>query len=108
MSEVGWRPLRRIGAKVGADVRKVDRMILLGGGWVQVRSADDPDSLRGEGLDLVVVDECAFVKESAWGLGRSTAPGAVRPQRRRYLHQHAQGPQLVLAAVAAGPGRCRR
>jgi len=66
MSEVGWRPLRRMGAKIGADVRKVDRMIRLGNGWVQVRSADDPDSLRGEGLDLVVVDECAFVKETAW------------------------------------------
>lgn len=39
---------------------------LPGGGWVQVRSADNPDSLRGEGLDFLVVDECAFVKEDAW------------------------------------------
>ena len=31
-----------------------------------VRSADNPDSLRGEGLDYVVIDECAFVPESAW------------------------------------------
>jgi len=37
-----------------------------GGGWVQIRSADDPDSLRGEGLSFVVLDECAFMKESAW------------------------------------------
>ncbi len=36
------------------------------GGWLQVRSADDPDSLRGEGLDFVVVDEAAFVQERAW------------------------------------------
>jgi hypothetical protein len=33
---------------------------------LQVRSADDPDGLRGEGLNLVVMDECAFVAEAAW------------------------------------------
>ena len=66
-SEVGWRPLRRMGGKIGAEVRKVDRMINLpSGGSVQVRSADDPDSLRGEGLDFVVLDENAFMKEEAW------------------------------------------
>jgi hypothetical protein len=31
-----------------------------------VRSADDPDSLRGEGLHFAVMDECAFIAESAW------------------------------------------
>ena len=65
-SEVGWRPLRRIGSKIGAEIRKVDRMINLpNGGSVQVRSADDPQSLRGEGLDFVVMDENAFMKEEA-------------------------------------------
>jgi phage FluMu gp28-like protein len=65
--EVGWRPLRRIGAQIGAEVRKVDRQIILNnGGEVKIRSADNPDSLRGEGLDFVVLDECAFMKEAAW------------------------------------------
>ncbi|GIV50645.1 MAG: hypothetical protein KatS3mg038_1166 [Candidatus Kapaibacterium sp.] len=31
-----------------------------------VRSADDPHSLRGEGLDYVVMDECAYMREEAW------------------------------------------
>jgi len=67
MSEVGWRPLRQIGTRIGAEIRKVDRQVILpGGGSVSVRSADNPDSLRGEGLDFVVVDECAFVPEAAW------------------------------------------
>jgi len=66
-SEVGWRPLQRIGSKIGAEIRKVDRTINLpNGGSVQVRSADDPNSLRGEGLDFVVLDENAFMKEEAW------------------------------------------
>jgi len=39
---------------------------LPGGGFVAVRSADNPDSLRGEGLDFVVMDECAFMQREAW------------------------------------------
>ncbi len=67
MCEVGWRPLRNMGAKIGAEIRKVDRTIIMpNGGTVTVRSADNPDSLRGEGLDFVVLDECAFVREGAW------------------------------------------
>jgi len=66
-SEVGWRPLRRIGHKIGAEVRKVDRQInLANGGSVTVRSADNPESLVGEGLDFVVMDECSLTKEQAW------------------------------------------
>lgn len=67
MSEVGWRPLRRMGIKIGAEVRRVDRQIVLpNGGEVTVRSADNPDTLRGEGLDYIVMDECAFISEDAW------------------------------------------
>ena len=67
-SEVGWRPLRQIARKLpGAEIRLVDRMVTLpGGGFVAVRSADNPDSLRGEGLDYVVMDECAFMQKEAW------------------------------------------
>lgn len=68
MSEVGWRPLRQMASKLpGAEIRRADREIVLaGGGSVTVRSADNPDSLRGEGLDFVVLDECAFMHEDAW------------------------------------------
>lgn len=67
MSEVGWRPLRRMGIKIGAEVRKVDRQIILpNGGEVTVRSADNPDTLRGEGLDFVVLDEFAYMTPEAW------------------------------------------
>lgn len=68
MSEVGWRPLRSLAAQVpGAEIRRAEREVVLpGGGSVKVRSADNPDSLRGEGLDFVVLDECAFMHEDAW------------------------------------------
>lgn len=68
ISSVGWREIKGLAKQVpGAEIREGERMATLpGGGWVQVRSADNPDSLRGEGLDLAVVDECAFVQEAAW------------------------------------------
>src|SRR3989304_1763613 len=38
MGEVGWRPLRVMGGKIGAEVRRVDRHIVLpNGGEVTVR-----------------------------------------------------------------------
>jgi phage terminase large subunit-like protein len=67
MANVGWRPIRQMGAKIRADVRRVDRQIVLpNGGEVSVKSADNPDSLRGDSLDLVIIDEAAFVKQDAW------------------------------------------
>ncbi len=43
-----------------------------GGGMIAVRSAHYPDSLRGEGLDLAVLDEAAFMDARVW-------PEIVRP-----------------------------
>ena len=49
ISEVGWRPIRNIGSRIGAEVRRGDRQVILpNGGEIAVRSADNPDSLRGE------------------------------------------------------------
>lgn len=33
---------------------------------ISLRGSDNPDSLRGPGLDFLVMDECAFQKEEAW------------------------------------------
>jgi len=68
VATVGWRLVQRLAMQIpGAEIRQGDRLVTLpGGGEVQVRSADNPDSLRGEGLDFVVMDECAFMKEEAW------------------------------------------
>jgi predicted phage terminase large subunit-like protein len=37
-----------------------------GGGAISVKTADDPDNLRGSGLDGVILDEAAFMKEEVW------------------------------------------
>jgi len=67
-SEVGWRPLRQMCRRIpGVEIKLGDRVVNFpNGGFVAVRSADNPDSLRGEGLDFVVMDECAFMQKEAW------------------------------------------
>jgi predicted phage terminase large subunit-like protein len=64
----GWRPLRAMGHEIpGAQVREADRELRLpGGGVIEVRSADNPQRLRGAGLDLVVLDEAAFMAAETW------------------------------------------
>jgi len=69
IADIGWRMLKRLcGTLPGVVIRESDRRITMTNypGWIQVKSASDPDSLRGEGLDLVVIDEAAYVKEAAW------------------------------------------
>ena len=68
MAQVGWRAIYRLCNQIpGAEIRRGDLMVIMpGGGSAQVRSADDPQSLRGEGLTLAVMDECAFMLEETW------------------------------------------
>jgi predicted phage terminase large subunit-like protein len=68
VASIGWRQIKRLAQQIpNTVIRESDRLVTFpGGGWVQVRSADNPDSLRGEGLDFVVIDECAFIQEEAW------------------------------------------
>ena len=67
MSGVGWRPIRQISSRIpGAVIRKVEKEVVFpGGGMVGIRSADNPDTLRGEGLDFVVMDEAAYIMPEA-------------------------------------------
>ena len=68
MAAVGWRGISRLAEQIpGTRIGQVDRIVELANrGTVQVRSADDPQSLRGEGLNFAVLDECAFMREQTW------------------------------------------
>lgn len=67
-SEDAWRLLAYMAKRVpGASVNLGTRTIRFnGGGEVRVRSAVDPDSLRGGTLDLAILDEAAFMPERVW------------------------------------------
>jgi predicted phage terminase large subunit-like protein len=56
------------------DKNEVEKRIdLPGGGSISVKSAHDPDALRGEGLDGLVMDEAAFAAKEAWSLSLRAA-----------------------------------
>jgi hypothetical protein len=65
---VGWRLVRRLSRQIPETTKnETERVIMFpGNGEIRIRSADDPDSLRGEGLDFLVMDECAYIRERAW------------------------------------------
>ena len=61
IAEVGWRAIEFLGKQIpGAHI--TDRRLTVNNGWIQVRSADSEGGLRGEGLDLLIVDECAHIR----------------------------------------------
>jgi len=68
-----WELLKRTVARAAVKkVESVRRLDFSGGGAITVRSGHEPDSLRGSGLDLAVLDEAAFMPADVWR-------GAIRP-----------------------------
>lgn len=67
IADVGWRLLSSLAVQIpGCTIRQSDRRVEMGRrGWVQIRSADGEGGLRGEGLDFMVIDECAHVAKFA-------------------------------------------
>jgi len=63
--------------------RPVWRTTLPSGGTIQMRSADNPDSLRGATLDFVCFDEAATAKQEAWPTLRPTL--SVRRGRALFI-----------------------
>lgn len=66
---IGWRAMRALSEQIpGVKVAKAMRTIAFpGGGWIAVLSAESA-TLRGEGLDLIIIDEAAFLPQllSTW------------------------------------------
>lgn len=68
MAAQGYATLERICADLpGVNHRRADRMFEFpGGGTIQIKTAEDPNNLRGTTLDLAVMDEFAFMNPDAW------------------------------------------
>ena len=75
LTERGWKVILELCGQlpgVRSEGRPVWRVTLPGGGTIQARSADNPDSLRGATLDGLVFDEAAQAKPEAWPILRPT------------------------------------
>jgi len=62
--------LRMVAKAIPREHREVNKTLseiyLSNGGRIAFKSGERSDNLRGEGLDLVIVDEAAFVSEALW------------------------------------------
>lgn len=66
-SDGAWSDLKSFACEIpGAVVRESDRQVRYGGGYIAIKTAADPDTLRGAGLDFAVLDEAAFMESSVW------------------------------------------
>ena len=94
-----WNDLKKALSGCWLTKSEIDRTITLpSGGSITIRSADNPDSLRGPGLDGVVVDEAAFLSVSAWT--KSIRPAltdkqgwamlTTTPNGRNWIHERFQ------------------
>lgn len=62
-----WRDLKKAAKGCWSSKNETEfRLEFPGGGSIEVRSADNPDSLRGAGLDGVVVDESSLLPDVVW------------------------------------------
>lgn len=70
MAREGWDLARQLARQLPpgmVQVREADRALHYAtGGRIEVRTADNPDYLRGAGLDGLVLDEAAVVKRETW------------------------------------------
>ena len=68
VAQRGWEKIEPLARKIpGTTIRVSDFEIHFpGGGWVAFRSADGRRSLRGPGIDLLIIDEAAYVPETVW------------------------------------------
>ncbi len=71
---IAWKPLKQMTRPYWASrPNETDlRIELISGGTICLRGADNYDSLRGDGLDFLILDEYASIAKEAW-------PEVLRP-----------------------------
>jgi predicted phage terminase large subunit-like protein len=71
-----WRALREVvaGATAWALAEGEQRVTHESGGWLEVRSAEAVDGVRGLGLDGAVVDEAAYIDRLDYAVGSVLRP----------------------------------
>ncbi len=71
---IAWKPLKQLSRELwkGRPHESELRIELKGGGTICLRGADNYDSLRGNGLDFLVLDEYALIAPEVW-------PEVLRP-----------------------------
>lgn len=71
IARVGWRAIENAAYSFPEEIRPKISLANMevhfpNGGYIGAKSADNPQRLRGEGLDFLVMDEAAFIKPEVW------------------------------------------
>lgn len=61
-----WEPLLEEYSPALTDIHRSGMRCRVGSGWLECRSADRPENLRGVGLDLVLLDEYQSMHAHLW------------------------------------------
>jgi predicted phage terminase large subunit-like protein len=63
IASIAWRQFKALASQIPqSEIKEGDKTItFVGDGFVQMKTADNPTALRGEGLDLIVIDEAAHI-----------------------------------------------
>lgn len=68
--EIGWEEFQNYAEYLSPAIEEIHHSLLrvrfVNGSAIYFKGADAYDSLRGRGLDMVVLDEVAFMKEDVW------------------------------------------
>ena len=67
--QILWQELKNVLFGTGwiSTVNEADlHIVLKNGSQISLRGSDNPDSLRGVGLNCVIMDECAFMTKKTW------------------------------------------
>ena len=93
---IAWKPLKQVSRPFWAGKpNESDLTIeLTTGGTISLRGADNYDSLRGEGLDFVVLDEYASMHPEAWV--EVLRPALADRYGKGSVHWHAQRTEPLL------------
>lgn len=67
ISTIAWAMIKPMALQVGAEILESTRTAKFSsGGFISCKSGDQPNNLRGESLDLVILDEADFLPENVW------------------------------------------
>jgi len=102
---IAWAPLKELTRPYWAGKpNETDlRIELISGGTICVRGADNYDSLRGDGLDFLVLDEYASIAREAWT--EVLRPALADRQGRALFIGTPQGLNHFHALVEGAEGR---
>jgi hypothetical protein len=65
-AKIAWRLIKTLVRKIPGALIREKVLYFPGGGEIWFKSADNPDSLRGEGIDGLVIDEADYIPGDVW------------------------------------------